>query len=812
MHLEILSKKVSILLKPLSLGIALFFIYSIIVFVETSTYDEDLPESQSSDHMDEDRSTSVSPILYSTFLGGNSGVDYGHVVQVDDEGNIYIAGSTQSRDFPIKPEKYNFTQDTDTNESRRFLVKISSDGSTLIYSIAFPGYMVTDPRNTFLRLDDEGCAYFGGTSNYAHFPITEDALQKSIGGLYDVFIAKIASDGLSFDYFTYFGGAENDTIRQMVISEDNRIFVLGQTYSEDLPTTDGAMQTTYGGNCDLFLLKLDPDNPATTYSTYIGGRDPDYMSILDDPVFDQDGNIVIVGATTSDDFPITSGAYQTEFIGLDDTDCDAIIMKVEVDSCEVVFSTYLGGDNRDYAVDHCVDDNGDVYIVGHSISSDFPTTPGKYQGKPGSEDVFVSKISADGSSLIYSVLIGGSDSPDQPRMMALTDDGSVYVYGRGGDDFPTTSNAIIRDSVGNGDAFVFKLAPDGTTLLYSTFIGGVEDEKPFHLLLDENENVVIMGWTESPDFPITENALQDQLLGNDYSAYLSIIDHADGSLQYSTYLGGSEADYVLSMTIGPLGTIFLVGWTHSLDYPITSTSLKSQNAGANAFLTRVYIGIFVPSADAGPDVMVDLGDNVDLDGSGSIGNFGIVNWTWTFVYNGSTHDLYGATQQIRYDLLDNYQVTLTVVDRIGLTASDTMIVRVRDIIDPEADAGEDIVVEQNQEVIFNGTNSWDEREIDTWNWSFSYNDSEQNLTGPSPSFIFEIPGEYNVTLEVIDTGGNRAKDWVTVDVVPIPEDNDEEKKRYIITDSFLLILLLLISIILIVLSVTWSIRQRMKIE
>jgi hypothetical protein len=243
----------------------------------------------------------------------------------------------------------------------------------------------------------------------------------------------------------------------------------GDTSSADFPTTPDAFQTTYGGNGDAFVTKLNPTGSALVYSTYLGGSGGDAGSGLD---LDASGNAYVTGFLTSADFPTTPGAFQENFGGGDD---DSFVTKLDPAGATLIYSTYLGGTASERSAAIAVDAAANAYVVGHTDSTDFPTTPAAFQRTlSGGVDVFVTKINPTGSALVYSTYLGGSGigAVEEEEPDAITVDASGNAYVTGGTDstnFPTTPGAF-QTSFGGGsrDAFVTKLNPSGSALVYST--------------------------------------------------------------------------------------------------------------------------------------------------------------------------------------------------------------------------------------------------------------------------------------------------------------------------------------------------------
>ena len=305
-------------------------------------------------------------------------------------------------------------------------------------------------------------------------------------------------------YSTYLGGSSNDYGGGVALDSSGNAYVTGIAGSSDFPTTAGAFQTTFGGGYDAFVSKLNGSGSALIYSTYLGGSSNDYGGGI---ALDSSGNAYVTGSTRSTDFPTTAGAFQTAFGGGFE---HAFVSKLNGSGSALVYSTYLGGSNSDGASGIALDSSSNAYITGSTTSSDFPTTLGAFQTTlRGFQNVFVSKLNSSGSALVYSTYLGRGDH-DGGVGIVLDSSGNAYVTGvTRSSDFPTTAGAF-QTTFGGGfdDAFVSKLNGSGSALIYSTYLGGSDDDAGSGVALDSSGNAYVAGTTGSSDFPITAGAFQ----------------------------------------------------------------------------------------------------------------------------------------------------------------------------------------------------------------------------------------------------------------------------------------------------------------
>ena len=331
----------------------------------------------------------------------------------------------------------------------------------------------TGDYGTGIAVDSSGDAYVTGSASSSDFPTTPAAFQAACrGGSYyscaDAFVSKLNAAGSALVYSTYLGGSDDDTGTGIALDAAGSAYVTGNTVSSDFPTTPGAFQTTYGGNGDAFVSKLNAAGSALLYSTYLGGSNFDQgLAIVPDSL----GNACVTGWTGSADFPTTPGAFQTT-LGYE----DAFVTKLNTTGSALVYSTYLGGDDEYYqnaGAGIAVDRSGNAYVTGWTNSSNFPTTPGAFQTTlAGSANAFVSNLNATGSALLYSTYLGGS-AYDYPSGVAVDASKNAYVTGSTDSaDFPTTPGAFQTTFSSLGEGFVTKLNASGSALVYSSYLGG----------------------------------------------------------------------------------------------------------------------------------------------------------------------------------------------------------------------------------------------------------------------------------------------------------------------------------------------------
>ena len=442
----------------------------------------------------------IDPVLvYSSTLGSNENQS-AYAITLDQSGNIYIAGSTDSRDFPVmKPLRKRLGGETDA-----FVVKLSSDGSKVLFSTYIGGSGADVAYG--IAVDPTGNVYITGDTRSTDFPIAKP-FQSTIGGDVDVFVTKLSSDGSKLLYSTFLGGTNGERGNGIAVDASGGAYVTGYTNSPNFPTANALQKTFAGGNADAFVLKLSPTGDKLIYSTYLGGGNdrPDIGRAI---AVDSHGNTYVTGFTNSRDFPTVKPLQP--FRG----PTDVFVSKISPSGSAFVYSTHLGGNADDEGMAIAVDGSENAYVTGHTESVDFPTTPGAFSTSCvavdahipignicSGGDAFVSQISADGSRLVYSTYLNGTGF-EVGRGIAVDPAGSAYVTGfTSSSDFPTV-NPLQKNFAGESfDAFVVQLNPAGSGLVYSTYLGGSSTDGAYGIVADKAGNAYVTGFTESTDFP-----------------------------------------------------------------------------------------------------------------------------------------------------------------------------------------------------------------------------------------------------------------------------------------------------------------------
>lgn len=383
-------------------------------------------------------------------------------------------------------------------------------------------------------------------------------------------------------YSTHLGGLWNDYVRSVGVDPDGFAYLAGWTVSLDFPVTRGTFQEAFTGSQEAFVAKLRGNGRALAWATYIGGTgQDDALSVQVDAA----RNVVVAGVTRSLDFPTTDGSTHAggRF--------DAWIAKLDFAGRNLLFSTYLGGEGDDFGYSLGIDGNGFGYVAGFTRSTTFSTSADGYQPshRGGTYDAFVAKVDTWGTGLAYFTFLGGT-SVDYGWAIAVDGDGSAYVTGSTlSKDFPVTAGSFDETYNGTQDAFVTKISPDGTALVYSTFIGGLRFERGFSIAVDAAGQAHVGGATGSADFPVTPG-VADELHGGGNDGFLVKVDSTGSVLLYGTYVGGADQDEVRGVAVDYQGETFVTGFTASEDFPVTPDAFDlTHNGGDDAFITHISL-------------------------------------------------------------------------------------------------------------------------------------------------------------------------------------------------------------------------------
>lgn len=547
--------------------------------------------------------TLVVPLIYVRLLGGSE-TDRANSVVADTNRNLYIAGETNSRDFPISPGAY-----TSPVRGARdiFIAKYDSTGARLIYTVVIGGSAFEQAYA--IAADPLGNAYLTGTTSSPDFPVTPNAFTVKGGqGDDDVFALKLSADGKSLLYSTYIVGNSDDIGRGIAVDFRGDMYVTGSTGAlqnkpHTFPKTPRAFDTSYnGGALDGFVLKLSPAGQG---------------------------------------------------------------------SADLVYSTLIGGNGNDTPNSIAVDSRGQAYVVGEMAStSGFPVTPFSFRQIPaGGADGFILRLNPAGDSLLYSALLGGSGEDRALGIIVEDFTQNVFITGITGSDgrqssdgrtptaFPTTVNAYDTTyNGGNSDAFLMKMRPfpELDQLFFSTFLGGAGDDLSSAVGIDVCAAVYVAGYTNSTDFPVTDDAVDAAIRGTD--AFVAKISSNGNVLVFSSFFGGSGDDIASGIAVDRTGAVYIAGYTESADLPGAGQVAIVRDA----YVAKMQVGILPlrPAIIANGPLSFCTGGQVTLDAESK--NYVSYRWRKDSLFiTGATTGRFTATETGVY--------TVEVIDASGCT-------------------------------------------------------------------------------------------------------------------------------------------------
>ncbi len=765
-----------------------------------------------------------SDLAWSTYLGGND-TDEVVAVALDDLGSVYVAGNTISGDLPTSPWAHQQNHSGGLYDA--FVAKLAPDGSDLAYMTYLGGDRWDIAGG--LGVDGSGFAYVGGQTLSGNlstqgafcetvagfldafvakvnatgsglgfltyiggsreemaefvdvapngtvtvagvtesplFPTTDGAFQTLHRGMQDAFVLRLSANGSVLEYSTLFGGSNRDTCEGFAMDGTGSTYLTGRTYSNNVTTLRGAHQFAFGGVIDAYVARLDLSGSELLYSSYLGGSRVDIGQGI---ALDPDGNATIVGGTESTDFPTTPGAYQ-----------EAIGGRVDV------FVTKM---------DPFLDLEPPVAVPGEDMIIDMYETV-HFDGSASTDNVGIVNwtwnFTYDGSPMsLY--------GPEVEWTFDIA--GKYYVY------------LHVHDAVGNvGSQWVSVYVRD-TEFPVAVAPGDIYGQQHWNIVLDgmgSTDNVGIDGynWTffyeganvtleggrveftfhEAGTYVVTLNVtdpegnwdtasftihIQDitvpvAVAGQDVTVdqHTRVVFNSTGSEDNVGITNHTWRFVYRGVPIHLFGPSPAFTFDAAGTYDVTLSVVDAVDNQATDQMRVTVRDTTPPVAVAGYDTIIDQGQLLSLDGTGSSDNVRVSGWGWTIVLGDEVTNFSGSRTSFTFSAAGVYSVTLNVTDDAGNWATDSFRVTVRDVTDPVADAGEDIEASQGSLVTFDGTGSHDNVGILSYTWTFEEDGSTVTLSGPSPNHTYDRFGKYMVTLTVVDTSGRTATDEVEVTVV-----------------------------------------------
>jgi len=455
----------------------------------------------------------IDPILeFSTYLGGSGGDDSVSMT-LDNDGNIYVTGQTNSSDFPIEGAYQNTYQGGSFDV---FITKLNPDATEILYS-TYLGGSVRDGGWQDLTVDDSGNIFIAGSTDSNNFPLLDSLFPKN-GGL-DAFLTKIDPTGSILLFSTLIGGSSDERIFDVILDSSNNVLIAGKTWSSNYPILN-ALQPNFGGVTEIFLSRFSLDDGEYTLdtSTYYGGNHEDRPKEM---ILDSQGYLYMTGDTGSTNFPTVNG-YQDSIGEGFVNGRDFFLLKLSPDLQSVSFATYLGGNQADMGESITLDEFNNIYVTGSTWGSSNLPIKDAFQDSfnGGNNDCVLAKFDTDGN-LLFSSYFGGSAS-EECRSIRLDSVGQIYISGL------TNSSNIpmvdpIQDTVQSFDGFLVRFNADISEINFSTYIGGTGGDSIQATEFNSYQDLILFGNTNSSDFPVV-SATQSTLAGNS-ETFIAKIGH-----------------------------------------------------------------------------------------------------------------------------------------------------------------------------------------------------------------------------------------------------------------------------------------------
>ena len=572
----------------------------------------------------------IDPALeFSTYLGG-TGMDVVNVVRVDSSGNIYLAGETESLNFPTRT---GFSS-TMGGTSDAFVLKLNPSGTAILFSTFLGGRNPGD-RIWDLHVDETGRILVCGETNSLNFPVTEDAAQRFFRGNTDGFLSILTPDGRALAYSTYVGGSFQDIAYGLAIEEAGSILLTGQTRSSNFPT-HRALQPDLLGTSDVFLTRIGQQGEIQL-STFLGGTNLDPSGTGEEIGYsialDPEGNIYLAGMTGASDFP-TVRAVQPRFGGVE----DGFVCKLTPSGETILYSTFLGSSRSDTLRGLAVDAFGQAHVTGSTFFADFPTANALQSTYRGNTDAFATKLSATGDRLLFSTFLGGTGAENIGTLrstvpssaLAIDQVGNIYLAGKTGSrDFPVVA-PLQGELHGDSDSFVSVIDPAGSSLLFSTFFGsrftGINwvDERALGVAVNPSGTIYLAGQVLQNDL-LTRRPLQGTYGGGLSDAFLAVISGGQEArlapVSAASYVGGAFAPgsivAVFGKDLAPMSEL-----ATSLPLPtslkgtiVEVTDQKGETRGAPLFFVSPFqINLQIPPETALGRVRLTVRNPISMPG------------------------------------------------------------------------------------------------------------------------------------------------------------------------------------------------------
>ncbi|MFX0152464.1 MAG: SBBP repeat-containing protein [Candidatus Hodarchaeota archaeon] len=450
------------------------------------------------------------------------------------------------------------------------------------------------------------------------------------------------NNSLSLEYSTYLGGNGTEGWGFLDFDNSGNCVLFSNTDSTNF-LMKNAIQTMNMGERDAICLKLDKKCENILYSSYYGGSGDDFVS---EGAIDSQGNMILVGATSSLDFPLDNALVENR----SSYARDVFVYKLSSDGQTVIFSTYLGSASDYYSIGVATDSNDNIIITGSTVASDFLVKNAYQENKSGATDAFITKITPDGQNVIFSTYFGGT-SDDQIKRVTIDKNDNIIIIGVTSSDeqFPIKNALNTQKSSSSWDVFLSKFTSDGQELIFSTFYGGTRPWGPTVIKCDSDNNIIAAGETNSQGFPLV-NAFQEDYGGGELDSFLTKLSPDGQEIAFSTFIGGIGSEGPIGLTTDSKDNIFLTGATNSYDLVVKNAYQAENNGGWDGYLLAcsqdgkdiLFLSYFGGSrSDYSTSIVLipEINDSFLIAGHGDSRNLDLVN-PFQESYGGGEFDLF----------------------------------------------------------------------------------------------------------------------------------------------------------------------------
>ena len=485
----------------------------------------------------------------------------------------------------------------------------------------------------------------------------------------------IAPTSLAVRMLTYLGGSAFDHARDVTTDAAGNIYIVGGTLSDNFPTTAGAFQRVHNPGTpsklgiqrmDAFVMKLSPTGQLI-WSTFLGGRDYDRAYAVE---VDAQGNVYVAGRAGSG-FPVTTGAFQTTFRGGQEATFygpqDGFVCKLNATGSARIYCSYFGTTDARIIRDIAVDAQGNAYLATAANQNGLPSTwfaSGYQKTRAGGKDGVVAKVNPTGTRVLWATYVGGANNEGAENTIRVDAAGNVYFLVRTTSAGLPTPNGFDHTLGGSADMYLAKIAPNGASLLYATYLGGSGNEfvETHGLAIDGNGNAYVAMTTGSTNFPTTAGAFQRVYggsggsgtgAGTNYPLDLGVMRVSPtGALLAGTYLGGRYGEGAEGIGVDAQGNVYVTGTTFSPNFPVTMAPFQNRGGGADVIVTKLAAGFgsLAFSEKIGGRAS-DFGRSTYADASGAMYVVGETSSTNLFTLNALRTSLGGTADAVLVKLV-----------------------------------------------------------------------------------------------------------------------------------------------------------------